>query len=590
MHLDEIAFIPYIEGESINSDELHNGFEIRTKARPFHLIAESESEKRIWCEEIELAIRAYISSSTDITPGWHHIAIKGTLSSAAMLGDTEELKKHLSLLEGKNKSIDDVDEHCMTALHWASISGHCANVHELLEAGAEIDSLNNGLNSSLLLSAAAGHTEVFLYLIEKGADVHLRNLRDRDALFMIISCCSKSKSVNVMIEMLVQKGIDIDMIDSTGAGPLHECAALNLPDHVSALMGYGANINKAHERSGLTPLQIACSVREPDPELVRIFLERGAFPNAKTASGICAMDMVLQTFASRHGFELGIEKMGYEKSSNDNDNKNKNNDDVEKFDFDMDQIADFAMTSLPVLMEIAKRGGRYNAKGLSKFRSSFIEAVYTAAKQWIDLKEPMEFPKFLVLNKLHSGHDKWTNDANSPHCLLCVGIFTWNNRRHHCRNCGILCCDSCSSKNLSYQDGNGGLESLRVCDGCFNSLLYSCQCRQIDYALTEKQKTAALKDANVRAKQKSENEGNEDNQKSSLFSWGGSSAGGGGGNGESKIVSTKNVHNETMDALIERGDKISQVHEKSQAMEEAASEFSKNAKKLLQQQKESSFW
>jgi ankyrin repeat protein len=59
----------------------------------------------------------------------------------------------LAGLRGKNRDIDDVDEYCMTALHWAALSGDITNVITIVEAGADLDCLNNGLNSPLLLAA-----------------------------------------------------------------------------------------------------------------------------------------------------------------------------------------------------------------------------------------------------------------------------------------------------------------------------------------------------------------------------------------------------------------------------------------------------
>ena len=52
----------------------------------------------------------------------------------------------------------------------------------------------------------------------------------------------------------------------------------------------------------------------------------------------------------------------------------------------------------------------------------------------------------------HTGEDlrlhktNWTKDSNSPMCQLCCENFNIRVRRHHCRSCGVLCCDDCSSK------------------------------------------------------------------------------------------------------------------------------------------------
>jgi hypothetical protein len=43
----------------------------------------------------------------------------------------------------------------------------------------------------------------------------------------------------------------------------------------------------------------------------------------------------------------------------------------------------------------------------------------------------------------------WVDDSASQVCLLCVERFTMSNRRHHCRACGALVCDQCSSKRLN---------------------------------------------------------------------------------------------------------------------------------------------
>ena len=105
----------------------------------------------------------------------------------------------------------------MAPIHWAALKGSEACLRILLDKGADFDCLNGGLfwrsmflfssislglNSPLLLAAAYGHDTVARILIgyplsslstfpltfstEKGADPMIRNLRDRDAVFMAV--------------------------------------------------------------------------------------------------------------------------------------------------------------------------------------------------------------------------------------------------------------------------------------------------------------------------------------------------------------------------------------------------------------------
>ena len=48
----------------------------------------------------------------------------------------------------------------MTPLHWAAMAGNAQVVQMLITAGADIDCLNHGLNSALLLAAAFSRADV----------------------------------------------------------------------------------------------------------------------------------------------------------------------------------------------------------------------------------------------------------------------------------------------------------------------------------------------------------------------------------------------------------------------------------------------
>ena len=95
---------------------------------------------------------------------------------------------------------------------------------------------------------------------------------------------------------------------------------------------------------------------------------------------------------------------------------------------------------------------------------------------------------------MSSSSIEWDSDHASPHCILCGVVWgTFRNRRHHCRSCGRLVCETCSSNKFkletrkgsgsgsssssssSSSDGSaaagGGGVPQRVCDTCYVILL-----------------------------------------------------------------------------------------------------------------------
>ena len=50
-------------------------------------------------------------------------------------------------------------------------------------------------------------------------------------------------------------------------------------------------------------------------------------------------------------------------------------------------------------------------------------------------------------------------------CMRCRDTFRLKNPRHHCRNCGHVVCNACSSKTIPLPEV-GHAEAVRVCDAC----------------------------------------------------------------------------------------------------------------------------
>ncbi|ODV91258.1 hypothetical protein CANCADRAFT_57554 [Tortispora caseinolytica NRRL Y-17796] len=88
----------------------------------------------------------------------------------------------------------------------------------------------------------------------------------------------------------------------------------------------------------------------------------------------------------------------------------------------------------------------------------------------------------------------WQADSDANQCPLCKAPFSFFNRRHHCRHCGRVVCNSCSTSRLVYPTviappndqnsenpqgtvtSNRYLMPLRTCDQCSASLLLSRSC------------------------------------------------------------------------------------------------------------------
>uniref|UniRef100_A0A672SKD2 RUN and FYVE domain containing 2 n=1 Tax=Sinocyclocheilus grahami TaxID=75366 RepID=A0A672SKD2_SINGR len=74
-------------------------------------------------------------------------------------------------------------------------------------------------------------------------------------------------------------------------------------------------------------------------------------------------------------------------------------------------------------------------------------------------------------NKALQGGQVWLKDKDATHCKLCEKEFSISRRKHHCRNCGEIFCNTCSDNELPLP---ASPKPVRVCDTCHALLLQRC--------------------------------------------------------------------------------------------------------------------
>lgn len=101
----------------------------------------------------------------------------------------------------------------------------------------------------------------------------------------------------------------------------------------------------------------------------------------------------------------------------------------------------------------------------------------SALTSYVDEFRVVEFLKDKAARALACGGENsavltkraWVEDHEAAECMACKSLFTFVNRKHHCRNCGGVFCGSCSSKKIAILRLQV-TEPVRVCNSCFTML------------------------------------------------------------------------------------------------------------------------
>ncbi len=179
--------------------------------------------------------------------------------------------------------IDSRDQLGNTPLIRASSSRYdTAMARFLIQRGARLDAQNSNGDDALCVACSADMIRV---LIENGADINREIERGKNLLII-----AAKRNCLSAVEFYLQNGFDANATTTDGYSALHLSRGVKVARY---LLDHGANVN-LRDRSEMTPLMRAVSPGYEAPELVTLYLERGADINARNLIGMTALRLAEQ--------------------------------------------------------------------------------------------------------------------------------------------------------------------------------------------------------------------------------------------------------------------------------------------------------
>ncbi|WP_405065139.1 ankyrin repeat domain-containing protein [Kribbella sp. NBC_01510] len=137
-----------------------------------------------------------------------------------------------------------------------------AEARRLINAGANVNAVDDSVQSAFLIAASEGYVELLDLTLQHGADIRSLDSYRGTALIR-----AAERGHAAVVGRLLQAGVAVDHVNRLGWTALHEAVLLGkgtpqYVDTVRLLIAAGADRNKPAERDGTTPVQGARSQTE----------------------------------------------------------------------------------------------------------------------------------------------------------------------------------------------------------------------------------------------------------------------------------------------------------------------------------------
>lgn len=184
----------------------------------------------------------------------------------------------------------DINEICPdgTSLHIAARKNYADIAEFLIKNGANVNAKHpeNKGATPLVIAASSYRKDMMKLLINNGADVNAKDFYHGTPLHQAVS-----KEDKEMVQLLIDKGAHIEAKNKQGKTPFVIAVMFYNKDLMKLLIDNNADIN-----SGDSPLLAALNREDPDPEMAKYFVSKGANVNVKPkgyTSGITALHIAV---------------------------------------------------------------------------------------------------------------------------------------------------------------------------------------------------------------------------------------------------------------------------------------------------------
>jgi len=123
-----------------------------------------------------------------------------------------------------------------------------------------------------------------------------------------------------------------------------------------------------------------------------------------------------------------------------------------------------------------------SSKSASSSHSSFLSQVVDTTNSETNENHTPNLARLAEMDFLINGSrarsntgdfvpPRWTPDEEVEACASCASTFDWFNRKHHCRHCGRIFCEPCSTHRVLLPESFGLRDPQRVCGNCRDEML-----------------------------------------------------------------------------------------------------------------------